>query len=209
MPLPSPLSDVIDEIPVFYPTALLKASGDEVTPPRVLHIYTDGSAKTQDDATTSSWAVIIMCAQFDTPQDADLRLVDWLCGTTQDDPLHPQWLGASKNSSRTGEAEALAWALLWILQSETGCEINIHVDATSVLHAAPGQWGHHPEDHLLRRLRALHQTAWTLHGDKALHIQHIKAHSGRAGNELADMLANAVREKHWKTMDREVPRHQS
>ena len=172
MTKPSTLCDLLEEIPVFYPQALLIPCDEEVTPPYILHIYTDGSSKTQDGITASSWSVIIMYAHSDTPQDAELRLVDWLCGTTQDDPLHPQWLGAEKNSSRTGEAEALAWALLWILQSETGCEINIHVDATSVLHAASGQWGHHPDDHLLRRLRALYQQiCWP--------TQYVKGHGSR------------------------------
>ena len=82
---------------------------------------------------------------------------------------------------------------IWTLQSVTGRKVFIHVDANSVVYAASGQWNHHPEDHLLRRVRALYQLLSTLIGDN-LQARHIKAHSGRAGNELADLLAKHVRE---------------
>ena len=113
MDRPSPLTDILDEIPVYYPNTLTSPSQDNLAPDLHLHIYTDGSAKHHEEDTRSSWAVIIMAAQGTSPPDQDLMLLDWLAGNTEDDPLHPLWLGAETQSSRSGEGEAMAWALLY------------------------------------------------------------------------------------------------
>lgn len=80
------------------------------------------------------------------------------------------------------------------LQETITTHIYLRSDATSVLYGATGQWSFDIGDQLLRRVRALYHLLWTMVRDEALHAQHIKAHAGHAGNELADLVAKKVRD---------------
>ena len=193
MPKPRPLTDFVKEIPPEYPRTLTECRTGHIPKENYIHIYTDGSATQGQDEPCSSWAAIIMTATTASPQDHELTIVDWLAGVTQDDPLHPLWIGTEQQSSKSGEGEALIWALLWALQDGVTQQLHLHVDANSILHAATGRWGYQQTDHLLRRVRATYKLLWTLIGDKQLHATHIKAHAGHAANELADLLAKHVR----------------
>ena len=80
-------------------------------------IYTDGSAGKHGDPEPSTWSFAVYEAQCHDPQPHQVRLVQWACGHTELDPLAGNWLGALDYSIRSGEGEAIAWALLWYLQA--------------------------------------------------------------------------------------------
>ena len=192
---PADLDSFIEDIPVYYPEKLIHPKPETYRNSHYIHIYTDGSAKWQQEEATSAWAVIIMGSREAEPQDRELHLIDWLAGPTQEDPLHHQWIGSESASSRTAEGEAIAWALLWAIQQGIDRPLHLHSDAITVLHGATGQWSFGTDDQLLRRVRALYQLLWTLIGDTQMKASHIKAHAGHAGNELADLLAKTVRDQ--------------
>lgn len=162
MPDPKNLTELLDEIPPYYPEQLIQPQGKAAREYQYIHIFTDGSAKWQHNDKQSSWACIIFGASSPEPLDDQLQLIDWYAAPTQDDPLHPAWLGAEESSSRSGEAEAIAWAVLWALQENIARPIHLHSDATSVLYGATGQWTHRIGDQLLRRVRALYHLYYGL-----------------------------------------------
>ena len=184
--------DFLKDLPDEYATILSRFANPIDAHDDVLHIYTDGSASKYDGDTRSAWAFVVFKCKIGQEGSDCLQYVDWFGNITQDDPMHSQWTGAMEQSSRSGEGEAIAWAFLWALQRHPPCKIIIHSDATSVLFAAEGQWNFPHDDHLLLRVRALYKLLWTLMTDGYLQIQHIQAHAGHPGNEIADLLAKAV-----------------
>ena len=140
MPDPKNLIELLEEIPVYYPEQLVQPQGKLAREYPYIHIYTDGSAKWQHNDRQSSWACIMFGADSPEPYDDQLHLIDWYAAPTQDDLLHPTWIGAEESSSRSGEAEAIAWAVLMALQETIAQPIHLHSDATSVLYGATGQW---------------------------------------------------------------------
>ena len=126
------------------------------------------------------------------------KFLDWYGTHVITDPLDGRWVGSTEPSSKSAEAEALLWSMLWMMQTEDQRHICVHSDALTILEGAIGLWGFDAEDPLMRRLRATHQlltTAWT---DDRQEWQHIKAHNGHPGNEMADSLAVAIRKDETK-----------
>ena len=182
----------LKDLPTGFATILNKPKITDLSQYDYIHVYTDGSAGWYEGDKRSSWAFVICVAHTPTPTDDQLSYVDWFGHLTQDDPLGATWIGALQQSSRSGEGEAIAWAILWLLQQGPSQNVYIHSDATSVLHAATGQWSFAKDDHLLLRVRALYQLLWTLMERDTLHLQYIPAHAGHFGNEIADLLAKAI-----------------
>lgn len=159
---------------------------------RKIAIYTDGSSSRYHvDATQTTWAFAVCTSEG---KDDTLKLVDWYADSLCIDPLDAQWIGATCDRIRDGEASALIWALLWLMTQPQIYTAEVHSDATSVLWAGTGQWHVGLDDPMAMRLRAvckLVQTAWC---DRELTFHHAKAHCGIAGNELADTIAVRVRD---------------
>ena len=158
-----------------------------------LYIYTDGSAGLYEDQYLSTWAFVVFEGPSDDTNPKTMRILEWAADLTDTDPLSPTWLGATQYSIRAGEAEAIAWAILWAIQSNDSRPIHLGSDALTVLHATTGRWGYHPDDGLLMRVRATYQLLWSIRQGDSLYTSHIKGHSGHYGNELADTIAKAVR----------------
>ena len=158
-----------------------------------LYIYTDGSAGLHDDAYLSTWAFVVFEGPNNDHDPRQMRLIQWAADYNDNDPLSPTWIGSTQYSIRAGEAEAIAWALLWMLQSHDDRPLHIGSDALTVLNATTGTWGFHPDDGLLLRVRAIYQLVWAIRNGKDLYPTHIKGHTGHFGNELADTIAKAVR----------------
>ena len=182
----------LKDLPAEFATIFKKPKITDLSQYDYIHVYTDGSAGWYDGDKRSSWAFVICAAHTSTPTDDQLTYYDWFGHITQDDPLGTTWLGALQQSSRSGEGEAIAWAILWLLQHGPSQQVYIHSDATSVLQAAIGQWSFAKDDHLLLRVRALYQLLWTLMERDTLNLQYIPAHAGHFGNEIADLLAKAI-----------------
>lgn len=156
------------------------------------HIYTDGSASRDTDDPSSAWAVIIYKSPEPIPTPENVRLHDWFGGVTDIDPLSQLWVGAVQHDSRSAEASAITWALLFLLQTTGEKHAHIYCDPLTVLEAVKGQWNHQEDDHVTLRARATYMLAWTCLREK-LTLRHIKGHSGHFGNELADVVAGSLR----------------
>ena len=191
LPYRNPL-EFLDDLPEEFATVLRNYDDATDQHDDYLHIYTDGSAGWFDGDKRSSWAFIVFKSKDSTPNTQNMAFVDWFGNITQEDPISPDWTGALEHSSRSGEAEAIAWAILWSLQRHPPCHIIIHSDATSVLYATTGQWNFPDDDYLLLRVRALYKVLWTLMTDEYVAIKHVQAHSGYAGNEIVDLIAKKI-----------------
>ena len=154
---------------------------------RYIHIFTDGSAGKCDDGYAAAWAFVVFYSTTASSDMTEAKYQQWYGGRSNIDALDPQWVGATEMSSKTAEAEALIWAMLWVLQLEDNRPVHIHSDALSVLSSATGHWTCHPEDALMRRVRATHQLLSTYRSMDALRFSHIKAHDGHAGNEFGGL----------------------
>ena len=191
LPYRNPL-EFLEDLPEEFATVLRNYDDATDQHDDYLHIYTDGSAGWFDGDKRSSWAFIVFKSKDSTPNTQNMAFVDWFGNITQEDPMSPDWTGALEHSSRSGEAEAIAWAILWSLQRHPPCHIVIHSDATSVLHATTGQWNFPDDDYLLLRVRALYKVLWTLMTDEYVDIKHVQAHAGYAGNEIVDLIAKKI-----------------
>ena len=136
-----------------------------------LYIYTDGSAGLHDDAYLSTWAFVVFEGPNNDHDPRQMRLVQWAADYNDNDPLSPMWIGSTQYSIRAGEAEAIAWALLW-MQSHDDRPLHIGSDALTVLNATTGTWGFHPDDGLLLRVRAIYQLVWAIRNGKDLYLPH-------------------------------------
>ena len=133
-------TDFLKDLPDEYATLLSRFADPIDAHDDILHIYTDGSASKYDGDTRSAWAFIVFKCKIGQEGTDSMHYVDWFGNITQDDPMHSQWTGAMEQSSRSGEGEAIAWAILWALQRHPPCKIIIHSDTTSVLSAPKEQW---------------------------------------------------------------------
>ena len=156
------------------------------------HIYTDGSASRDPDHPSSAWAVIIYKSKDSTPTSDNVYIYDWFGGVTDIDPLSQQWIGAVQHDSKSAEASAITWALLFLLQTTGDNHAHIYCDPLTVLEAVKGRWNHQEDDYVIQRARATYMLAWTCLREK-LSLSHIKGHSGHFGNELADAVAGNLR----------------
>ena len=159
-------------------------------------IFTDGSAGKSEHGYRSSWSFAIFSGRQSEGLHGAVQLVDWGGGYTDSDPLSQTWLGAAEDSIKSGESEAIMWAILWILQAHQvhhEMKVEIYSDSLTVLNAADGTWGGRENDGLTLRLRALYHLLWAVRHGRDLCIHHIRGHQGNYGNEFVDVLANAIR----------------
>ena len=149
------------------------------------HIYTDGSYDSSGDGPVGWGFVAITCgSQGFVLEHLACGYIDSFCPI-----LHGH---AVTVSARTGEIEALIQATLWSIASLLCLPFNVYYDAISVGHSATGLWNHNPNDKHLRILRALMQFAEKYH-EKGFVGNHVYAHSGIFGNEIANFMANYAR----------------
>ena len=152
-----------------------------------LYIYTDGSNGDSVGELRTSWAFCLIGFSSGRP-----HLIDWFGDFIATDPLDPMWIGAIDDTIRGGEASALMYAALWILQRNSDGPPHILSDSWTNLNSALGKFGYGAEDPLMLRLRALYMFVQQF--CPAMTLRHVKAHSGVLGNEFADRLAVKIRE---------------
>jgi len=184
MPPPPQLTHLDDLHPTSLTSMTLSGSqrarfDDKVN--KRWHIYTDGSASRDPEHPGSAWAVIIYMSKESTPTAENVQFYDWIGGMTDIDPLSQQWIGALHHDSKSAEASAITWALLFLLQTTGDNHAHIYCDPLTVLEAVKGRWNHQEDDYVTQRARATYMLAWTCLREK-LSLSHIKGHSGHFGN---------------------------
>ena len=168
-----------------------------------IQIYTDGSHGRPDleGLPVTTWAFAILGWS-----DDEWRLVDWYGDALDLDPLSASWCGAQYDTVLEGETSALLGAYLWILQAEHSVDFPVYSDSQLALNMSTGRYNIRPEDGLMLRTRATYQILQVLaHRTGRYQVQHVRAHQGHIGNELADFIAGGIRQGLLKP--RPIPRH--
>ena len=150
-----------------------------------IEIYTDGSfCKSQDQA---SWAFVVF--GYDANDTVFPIHAAWGPLTLG---LEPNGTGAPKHGSREGEAEGLIRALIWRIASSVDLSVSFRFDSTITGFATSGDW-HIPPGHTqMRFARSLALLSETMFPGQQ-QFQHVKAHAGCHGNEIADCLSKLAR----------------
>jgi ribonuclease HI len=156
-----------------------------------LDIYTDGACKGNmhvKDAQNlpSGWGVSV-CLRGSTQSFAELH------GPVITDRRSPFFLGADYSSNNTAELSALGEALHWLLDvglhdHEPVTSVKLLLDSTYVRDVVTGAKEAHANRALVLKLRELYRRV--LQRGVIVTWEHVKGHSGQAGNERADRLAN-------------------
>ena len=156
--------------------------------PRDLHIYTDGSAKSEE----TGWAAVIVQL---SPGSGSVAVVGAFGGRVIVDPDCVEFVGASELTSRAAELTAIIWSLRWLVahwDSVSCLQATLHFDSTTAGFAASGDWsaGH---DTIALKARHLAQAAEAFLGPQRLLWKHVSAHCGHPWNEFADTIADCLR----------------
>ena len=147
-------------------------------------LYTDGSHFRQLGA-LAGWSLVVFAEH---QQKYSLLHADY--GTVQIEPMQAGWTGAVVSNSRSAEAEALIRAIEWVFQADREIACVFRFDAESVGFAGTGQYGINANDRQFRLLRSLTEALRTfLMPHATTQWEHVQAHTGEFGNELADCLA--------------------
>ena len=148
-------------------------------------IYCDGSYMPHT-CRSAAWAFAAFGSQTD-----GRKLLYCHCGLVETDPLSCGWTGTTESSARSGEATALIRAIEWSFYMAKDVPHTIYYDAISIGEGASGQFGFQQEDAMLVLLRSL-SLALDAFLPTPVSWQHVKAHTGVFGNELADALAKTA-----------------
>ena len=179
------LEDNCEDFPTELQPLIRELSTEQCIEPSLIQIFTDGSFDSSTDSPVGWGFVALTCGtQGLVIEHLACGYVDEFC------PLlhgHPVTL-----SARTGEIEALIQATLWSVASLKTLPFKVFYDAISAGHSAFGYWNHNPTDRHLRILRALMQFA-QLHHQGGFSGEHVYAHTGVLGNEIANFLAQFAR----------------
>ena len=148
-------------------------------------IYTDGSYMATVGG-HAGWSCVVIASH----EDGDSIFgCDW--GPVECDPLQEGWTGSDQQNARAGEITALVRASEWVFGSKQCVPHCFAYDAVSVGHGAAGWYGYSTSDLPMRLLRALMQAleARCRSNRTKLIYEHVQAHAGHIGNEIADLLA--------------------
>eukprot|EP00438_Fugacium_kawagutii_P017628 Skav235502 [mRNA] locus=scaffold625:50873:56431:+ [translate_table: standard] len=159
-------------------------------------IFTDGSFRRSDDenAPTAAWAFTVFA--HGTDQDG-LSACEWK-GYFAGEVIHhstsehdTKGIGVVDLSSYEAERSALWWAAAYLLQLPDSYPACLKFDSTSAGFSAAGRVAGKEDDGdvgIGATLRGIHQY---LEQFRSITYQHVKGHTGQAGNELADAIADA------------------
>ena len=157
------------------------------------HIFTDGSFG--KDALTMTWSFIVVSTDDANYMTAEHKFYEGFFGgygTTE--WLEPHWHGAEHASAYIAELEALFHAHWWSICHDTGGHLHFHFDSMSAGFGSSGQWGFQDGNRLCTATRALAQSLAHCNGVTATY-NHVAAHKGNPWNELADFVAQKLREQ--------------
>ena len=169
--LSQPFRDIIIDLPPTMPA---------------IHIYTDGSYSTKSDETSlAAWSFVVLVEYQD-----EVYLIDYGYGLVEPNELEPGWTGAIASGAREAELDGLLHAAEWTLRKAYAVPTTFHYDSLAAGHVADGRWQAKLHDKQANLLRSVALTLRTFAGaDFDVSWQHIQAHKGHLGNEIADAIA--------------------
>ena len=154
-----------------------------------VHIYTDGSYNSSLGIASFSFAIF---GWNDKVEKEKSTFVGWYADVLTTDIDDPNFTGSLQHSSMDGETAALIWSHIWLLQSGCTLPVTFHYDSQVSGHGAAGWFQIKEDNQHLHKLRQLVQLVATMRAHTGTYYEHVKAHSGSPGNELADGLAKGA-----------------
>lgn len=152
-----------------------------------LHIYTDGSAGTEDNEPIAGWSVLIV--QED--KHIFFTVIGRFSGAVSTD-CNRACAGVDDLQSATAEACALWNALRWCMQLQGRHDITIHVDASLVAEFVTCVSSWHNAPRVAHLAKGLWRVLWQ--NGKIQYI-HVPGHKGFPWNEWCDGLAKFASRK--------------
>ena len=150
-----------------------------------LHIYTDGSFIHGSTDQQAAWAFVAL-----TYFQNETYLVDFGYGLVETNELEAGWTGARSQGPREAELDALIRAIEWTLRMAYAVPTTFHFDSILAGNVASGLFQATPNDMQSKLLRNLALALQTFAGkDFPLDWEHVPAHQGYFGNEMADAIA--------------------
>ena len=184
-PLRLKIPDNIDARPVALQFLAQSFAGwdDDI---RQLHIYTDGSY--HPGMEIASFSFVIFGWNDEAAEEQKSSFVGWYSDVVTTDQMDPNFTGAQHQSSMEGGTSALMWSHIWLLQS--GCQLPVvfHYDSQTSGHGAAGIFHIGSNNLQLKKLRQVVHLIQVIRTGPT-DYEHVKAHSGSPGNELADSMA--------------------
>ena len=159
-------------------------------------VYTDGSYTRRVNA-RAGWAVVTFAAGCSVADEVE----NAICGRVETDVTAPGYRGAGKGSNNTAELTALLAAAEQELRRDRPDEaVTFRVDSTYAINISTGKWTVKKVNKALATRLAGAMAA--LRGGRrrgAIRVEHVRAHKGEIGNEIADGMAK------WAAKERATP----
>lgn len=168
-----------------------------------IEIYTDGShgPPTSEASALTTWAFVIL-GNF----QGQWKVCEWFGDFLELDPLAPAWCGAQTDTIMEGEANALLFSYLWILQCDRNIDVPIFSNSYLAINVSTGCFNVRSEDTMMIRARATYYVLQMVaYRTGRYHVAHVRSHQGNIGNEIADLIATQIRS--GALPPRPVPRH--
>ena len=157
-------------------------------PANTLVIYTDGSGPDRHAAhQTAGWGFTVVTGG---DGNADARAIEQhsRCGYVATDANDAQHIGAERATNNTAELTAIARALEYVAQDQSGRPVLIRYDSLYAGNMATGKWRARKNMRLVDRVRSL----WAkVHDHVGGHLwaTHVYGHTDHKWNDRADELA--------------------
>ena len=155
-------------------------------PPDTLAIYTDGSGPDRHEV-AAGWGFTVVTGG-DGEADNAATEVHSRCGHVVTDTQDARYLGAERATNNTAELTAIACALRYVCEDQSGRPVLIRYDSVYAGNMATGIWRARKNLRLVQRVRALWARAHE-HLNGRLWAKHVYGHTGHTWNERADELA--------------------
>ena len=152
--------------------------------PRAWRIYTDGSGG-QQSSNTAGWGFAVYDANDTDMQHALFEIY----GPVMLDTSDQRYIGATQATNNTAELTAIAEAFTWLNTEAPGdprVPAYIHFDSQYAAEATQGISDGQSNQTLIQHCQAQYNTCKQT---RKIGWQWVKGHTGQAGNELADKLA--------------------
>ena len=163
------------------------AAPPDQLPQDALSIFTDGSGPDRHEV-TAGWGFTVVTGG-DGNTDDNATEVHSRCGRVVTDTHDAQFIGAERATNNTAELTAIACALRYVCEDQSGRPVLVRFDSLYAGNMAMGVWRARKNLQLVKRVHALWARAHD-HLNGRLWAKHVYGHTGHTWNDRADELAD-------------------
>ena len=159
-----------------------------------LLLYTDGGGADGGGVGLSGWGVCVTTKGEDWSYMGELDQMDALWGPVITNSTSQFWLGSQKGTNNTAELNGAAQALIWLRNEGGHAPAAILYDSEYAGQSTTGAWNGKANLEAIRINRELYEAE---HARRRGGVQliHVKGHHEQPGNESADQLAHAGKDR--------------